>query len=96
MLAIKIDIILEIIISNSSLADRGEGTSDLKNTFRTLPIKVTFHFKISWLASYFGVQGSPQRKKKRKHLCGSGEIAKKKKHKENGRQMKIGGSYTRC
>ena len=41
-----------------------------------IKIKVTFHIKISWLAT---LQFKESRKKKRKHLRGSGEIAKKKK-----------------
>ena len=43
LLAIKINIVLEIIINSSSSTDRGEGTSD----FKALSMKVTFHFKIS-------------------------------------------------
>ena len=39
-------------------------------------MKVTFYFKSSWLAT---LQFKKSRKKKRKHLRGSGEIAKKKK-----------------
>ena len=30
-----------------------------------MPIKLTFHFKISWLASYFTVQRSPERKREK-------------------------------
>ena len=74
VLAIKINIVLEININSSSSNNRGEGTSD----FKTLSIKVTFHFKISWLVSYFAIQGI-QKEKERKHLLGSGEIAKKNK-----------------
>ena len=59
-------------INSSSSADRRE------NSFRILQTKVIFHFKISLLASYFVVQGSPE-KKERKHLRASGVIAKKKK-----------------
>ena len=43
----------------------------------------TFHFKESL------------KEKESKNLRGSGEIARKKKDKENGGQMNIGGSYVR-
>ena len=52
---------------------------------RILSIKVTFYFKISWLASCCAVQGSPERKyleeekEERKHLRGSGKAEKKNK-----------------
>ena len=42
-------------------------------------MRVNFHFKISWLASYLAVQGNPERKQREKTLRGSGEIAKKTK-----------------
>ena len=60
MLAIKINIVLKINIDSSSLADKREGTNDLKTVSEFC---VTFHFKISWLASYFAVQESPARKR---------------------------------
>ena len=40
MLAIKINIVLEININNSSSADKREDTDDLKTLFRILPIKL--------------------------------------------------------
>ena len=48
VLAIKINIVLEIDNSSSS-ADRWEGTGDLKTLSKFY--QVTFHFKISWLAT---------------------------------------------
>ena len=83
LLAVKINIVLEININSSSSTGRGEGISD----FKTLSIKVTFHFKIRWLASYFAIQGI-QKEKERKHLRGSGEIAKKNKDLEKKDSMK--------
>ena len=50
-------------INSSSSADRRE------NSFRILPTKVIFHFKISWLASYFVVQGNPEKKRKKTFTC---------------------------
>ena len=46
MLAIKINIVLEININGSSSADQRESTGYL-----VLLIKVTLHLKISWLAT---------------------------------------------
>ena len=46
---IPINIVLEI--NSSSSADRRENTSELENISEFLPIKVTFHFKIRWLAT---------------------------------------------
>ena len=61
LLAIKIIIVLEININSSSSTDRGEGTSD----FKTLSMKVNFHYKISWLAT---LQLKESRKKIRQNI----------------------------
>ena len=78
MLAIKITFVLEINIDGSSST---EGTNNLKTFFRILPIKLTFLFKISWLAGYFAVQGNLERKREKTFACQwrKKEIAKKKK-----------------
>ena len=65
LLARKINIVLEININNSSSADRGEGTKWLQNSFGILPVKVTFHFRISWLAT---LKFKESRKKKRENI----------------------------
>ena len=75
LLALKIDIVLEININSYSSTDRWVGISDFK-TFRIFTIKVTFHFKISWTAT---LQFKESRKKERKHLSSSGDVAKKEK-----------------
>ena len=62
LLALKIDIVLDININSYSSTDRWVGISDFK-TFRTFTIKVTFHFKISWTAT---LQFKESRKKERK------------------------------
>ena len=49
-----------------------------QNSFRILPIKVAFHFKVSLLAT-LQFKDIIKENKERKHLSGSGEIAKKKK-----------------
>ena len=64
-LAIKISIVLEININSSSSIDRGEGTSDFKISFRIFRIKITFHIKISWLAT---LQFKETIKKKRENI----------------------------
>ena len=77
LLAITVNIVLEINLNSSSSNDRGEGTSDFKNQNFTNK-SITFYFKINQLTSYFATQGI-QKEKERKHVSGSGEIEKKKK-----------------
>ena len=65
----KINIALTININSSSSPDKREGNDDLaQNFFRILPIKLTFHLRIRWLASYFAVQRRPERKLER-YIC---------------------------
>ena len=55
--------------------------------FRILPTKVTFHFKIHWLASYFAVQGSPESKQREKIFMWQWKNSKEKERlKENGQR----------
>ena len=63
-----INIVLEI--NSSSPADGREGTSDLKN--------LSEFYQMSWLST-LKFKDVLKKKKKRKHLCGSEETAKKKK-----------------
>ena len=72
LLALKIDIVLEINNNSYSSTDRWVGISDFK-TFRTFTIKVTFHFQISWAATLKFKESKKKREKS------SGHIAKKEK-----------------
>ena len=110
VLAIKINIVLEIDINGSSSA----GTSrDLEgrpkslanawqkrrhrqpqNSFRIIPLKVTFHFKISRLATLQFIEDLKENKD-RKHLRGSRKIAKKTKKKKLRANEETGGPYSR-
>ena len=76
LIAIKISIVLEININSPSSTDRGEGTSASK-FFQNFTNKSYFSY-LNQLTSYFPIQGI-QKEKERKHLRGSGEIAKKNK-----------------
>ena len=58
-------------------------------------MKVTFHFKISCLASYFAVHGSPKREREKTFTWQWQNSKEKKRLKENRRQLKIGGGYLR-
>ena len=69
MLAIKINIVLEIIIN--SWQKRGHWWP--QDSFIILPIKVTFHFKISWLAT-LKFKKVLKENKERKYLRSSGEM----------------------
>ena len=80
MLAVKINIVLEISINSPKLFQNFAN----KTIFAILKLP----FKISWLASYTAVQGSPERKKRE-------NSKEKERNKENVGQMKIGGSYVR-
>ena len=76
------NIVLAGWLYSSSLADTTEGTNRPQNYTRTtktriLPIKVIFHFEISWLAT-LKFKDALTENKKRKHLRGSGETAKEK------------------
>ena len=77
MLLQPISIVLGININSSSSTNwQRRRHQRLQNSVRILQIKVTLHMKISSLAT---LQFKESRKKKRKKLLGSGEIAKKKK-----------------
>ena len=52
-------------------------------------MKVTFHFKISCLASYFAVHGSPKREREKTFTWQWQNSKEKKRLKENRRQLKI-------
>ena len=76
VLAIKINNALTININRSSSVDKRRHRRPSRS-FRILQIKKTFHFKISWLAT-LQFKELLKKKKKRKNLRGSGEIANKK------------------
>ena len=78
MLAIKINIVLEINI-NSWQKKRYRWP---QNSFIILPIKVTFHFKISWLATLQFKEVLIENKE-RKNLRGSGEMKRQVEVYEN-------------
>ena len=64
LLAIKVNIVLEINI-NSSSTNRGKRYQRLESSFKVLPIRVTFYFIISWLAT---LQFKESRKKNRENI----------------------------
>ena len=93
MLVIKTNIVLEININSSFSAEKREGTGNLKNFFRILPIK----FFILKLADQLATLQFKEvlKEKKRKHLPGSSKKIKKERLKENGGQTKKGGIFVR-
>ena len=67
VLAVKINIVLEISINSTSSAARRKRTDDLK-LFQNFTSKSNFSFS-DQLISYFPIQGYPEKKnKERKHL----------------------------
>ena len=51
MLAIEINVLLEVNIKSFSLHLTDEKVLATSNLFRILPIKITFYFEISWVAT---------------------------------------------
>ena len=97
MLAIKINIVLEININSSFSPDKRKGNGDLKNFFRILSIKL-FVLKLADQLATLQFKEA-LKEKERKHLPGSREQQKKKEKKEklkqNGGQINKGGNFVR-
>ena len=99
MLAIKINIVLEININSSFSPDKRKGNGDLKIFFRILSIKL-FVLKLADQLATLQLKEA-LKEKERKHLPGSREQQKKKKKekkeklKQNGGQINKGGNFVR-
>ena len=87
MLAIKINIVLEINVNNSSSADKREDTDDLKTFFRILPIKL-FILKLADQLATLQFEEA-LKEKQRKHLLGSGEWQRKRKAERKWRASEL-------